>query len=234
MLTIKQTTNFLKKNSKLIVVIVLFITLILIGCYSYFQHKLEKDVELGQMMNGYENVLGAIRNAEEMSLADEDRRKQIKDDLKLICEQNEGLKNTLRARYILAKLDYEDGDFTTAKKNFFSIFENNKKHHLAPIALLQAAILHEEEVDYQLAIDLLEQHGTYYKAHFTYGESLIALARNYELQGNYTKANEILQNILKNEDLAIYHSKAEERMDLLIVKGHLKRPAGIAIPPKTP
>lgn len=223
MLTLEKIIDFSKKNYRFIIAVISLIILIFLGYYSFREYKLEKDLELAKKINLYENVLGAIRNAEEKSLEDEDRRSQIKVELKNLCEQNTGYKNTLRARYILARLDHEDGDFDSAKINFSAIFESDKKHYLSPIALMQFVILLEEEINYEEAIKVLEKHKNTYENHFIYGEILLALARNHTMQGDYDKAGEILQGVLENEKMSVYHSKAEEEIDLLIIKGYLTR-----------
>ena len=222
MTTIETVATIFKKHLKSIIVGSGALALLLLGYYSFFKYRQEKDLLLGQQINTYENALLQIESAETMTLANEERLEQIKIALSKIHRDNKGLKNALRAQYVLAKIDYKNGDTEGARKKFLSIFEYNKKHYLAPLALMQAAAIFEAEVLYDKAIALLEDHQLYYIKHFTEGQALISLARNYELQGQYVKAAQTLQSITENQDLSNYHPKAEEGLDLLILKGYLK------------
>nr|MCH9662159.1 DUF2730 domain-containing protein [Gammaproteobacteria bacterium] len=217
----KQIIDFLKTNIRLVAVVILSALIIFLFFYSFSKYHEEKDIELGKEVNSYENRLVGIEKSKESSLTSEEQLSQVKAELSEIYQENKSFKNGLRAQYILAKIDYKSGEMEAAKEKFFSIFDYNKKHHLAPLALLHAASITENDAKYNEAIDLLEQHILYYQTHFTYGEALLGLSRNYELIGEYTKASSTLKSIIENEDLLSYHDRANQQIAMLTIKGLL-------------
>ena len=236
MIVIDNIVKILKTNIKSISLIIILVVIVLVGVFSFIQYKSEKDFSIGQKLNEIENVLIQIereKEAEEneISLVDEEKIEQVKVELTSIYEKNKGFKNGLRAQFILAKINYKNLEKENAKKKFLAIFETDKKHYLSPISLLYAAFICEEEALFSEAQKLLEDHKLYYEGHYTGGEGLITLARIYEAQGQYDKSLSILEAIQKNSDLNVYHKKAKEQIDLLIIKGLVENPSIPNIPP---
>ena len=217
----KKIVNFLKVNVRLISVAILAVLVIFLVFYSFSKYQKEKNIKIGQEINLLESSLIVIERSKEPTLAMEEQLDGIKTKLSEIYKNNKNFENGLRAQYILAKIDYKNGEAEAAKEKFLSIFDDDKKHHLAPLALLHGVGIIEDEANYNEAITLLDKHVLYYGKHFTHGEALLALSRNYASIGEYAKAMSTLESILKNEDLFSYHERANDHIAMFTIKGFL-------------
>ena len=211
--------DFLRSHRKLLTLSLTALMLIVFIVYGFFRQQRQKEGELAERISRLAAEVENIEREEEYSLASEERLTGIGEELMAMYEGDPSLKNSLRALFILAKIDYRKNKVSQAREKYLKIAEESPYHYLAPQALLYAALAWEEEGRFEEAVKLLQSHERDYYGHFTQGEAMLSLARNLQLQKRYQETLEVLNAILKNQDIEIQHEKAQEQIDLMKMKG---------------
>jgi tetratricopeptide (TPR) repeat protein len=216
-ITLQKTTDFIKANKKQIMMYGGIVLLVMIGLSFYLKYRQGKEKDLSMQLNLFFREYLMLDQKEEKSFTEEQRQQALYTSIHDMYLNNKSYKNGKRALFFTAELDFRAGKLAEAYDKFTTVYRN-KRHLLAPQALMYAALCKEEEGDFKEAINLLELYESRYLMHYSYGEAMLSLARNYLLTQDIDKAAQLYKKLSENPDLGNYKDDAAMHLKILAMK----------------
>ncbi len=171
----------------------------------------------------------------EITLSGQDALATIQTELFKLYNKNKWTSNGKRALFLAANGDFRAGQNQAAREKYLTLYKADKRHYLAPQALLFAAQTLEEEGQSAEAIKRLREFEKIYPGHFLFGEAQLVLARNLLLDNKGDQALAVLDKLSQNKNLPNYASRAMEQKRILAMKGGpVKASPTLPTLPRTP
>jgi len=207
----EKVAVIINNNRKYLIIAAVAILVILaaIGAVEYMsRQKAEKSLMAAEVIQE--------KLKDYMSAADEDKG-TIKEELKGLIDSAKTdyphLYAHMRALDAEAELYADSKDWDSAADSYTAVAEQFPKSYLAPVALMNAAAMKEQNGDLQAAFDLFEKVVTQYKTVSPdIPEALFNLGRLSEGLGNKEKAQEYYSRISDEYSSSSWNNLAKSRI----------------------
>jgi len=171
--------QFLIKNRKplLIGVSVVLLGLIIFGIASTVQER--RITEYTERVEQAQDLFEDYRQADDEQKAE--ISSELQNELYDILDRMDGAYPGLRALHILGELAYQEDRYDDAKEYFLRITNDFPHTHLAPVSLMNAAVISEQLEDYEGAISYYQQVAERYSNEYHGApRALLNIGRLYE------------------------------------------------------
>ncbi|MBL8993676.1 MAG: tetratricopeptide repeat protein [Spirochaetia bacterium] len=189
------------------------------GYWGYETYRKSVEAKVSVEVNHLSLQAMQILQGGELNLSAQDTLAQIQGDLNKLYQKNKWTSNGKRALFLAANGDFRAGQTQAAREKYLTVYKSDRRHYLAPQALLFAAQTLEEEGQSAEAIKLLKDFERTYPGHFLFGEAQLTLSRNLLLNNQGDQALAVLDKLSQNRNLPYYASRAQEQKRVMAIKG---------------
>ncbi len=143
-------------------------------------------------------------------LFQQEKSQSAVDTLQKIYKEYAGTSAASKSVFILANLDYQNGNYDNAVK-FYEMFENEYGHKdfLHAAALKGLGACYEQKKDYTRAVSVYARIQKDFSRDFSIPEVLLKMAHCYMKMDKPEKAKSLCEEVIRNHEKSIYIPQAK-------------------------
>lgn len=218
---LKSFSAFLSGKWKIIVAVILVILALSAVAAVYSEIRTSINEKSTAMIEEIEEKYKAVKNTDNGESGEQDFSEIIA-SLDSVISKYKNYYAGQRALFIKADIFFNQKSFDTAAETYKILAERYSDSYLAPIALTNAAISHEEAGEIDSAIDQYKSVYEKYKGEYPdIPRILFSIARLYESQENYQEAADYYTILISSYTNSDWTNLARNRIIYLKAEGRI-------------